>query len=574
MSKQIRITIPANAILPEECASFSPEENYMMIKIGCECLLEGKKAVVGLTQDEIYSKIKNENRILTEKMELELLVERETGKKMGEKMTKIYEGQIEQLKKKLDVAIEQINSYELENSHKLEERIKKEREKLEERIEKEREKYELLLKEKDEQNRLNREVFDKAANMNKYTSSSKKGDIGEDVFSYLSNTFKDFNGYKIINTSKEAHKGDFHLFFAEFNVLVDAKKYSTTVQKKEIDKIESDLMKNDNMNFAWLVSLDSEIAGWNRFPIMSKCVITDAGIKTIIFINNLMQTEFPEDMLRNAWSFCNSYHNMTKKVDKEDGELNKYRDQNLVTIKQINNLQEINSEMRRNLNASSNILKKSESTLLEMLSTLSNKIIIEHFDKYEKVEEWFDMNVEYTDNKELDKISSTELWSKFRKEYKDYVIETEFTIDLFKEAIRKVVNVSNYTERNKKSPIILVGYKLKEVEIKEVVIENLILELEKKPHEKKSGEKKEKVVKEKVVKAKGYYFDEEKDNEIIEYYKDENNNIMTITALFNDVRPWQVVSVLVRHKIIGKRDDARGYDIYKKTEEYKSKLNN
>jgi hypothetical protein len=354
--------------------------------------------------------------------------------------------------------------------------------------------------------------------------------------------------------------------------LVDAKKYSMSVQKKEIDKIESDLTTNVNMHFAWLVSLDSEIAGWNRFPIMSKCVITDVGIKTIIFVNNLMKTESPEDMLRTAWSFCNSYHNMTKKVDKEDGELNRYREQNLLMIKQINNLQEVNSEMRRNLNASSNILKKSDSTLLEMLSGLSNKIIIEHFDKYKKVEDWFDANVEYTDNKESDKISSTELWSKFRKEHKDYINETEMSIDLFKEAIRNVVNASNYTEKNKKSQIILVGYKLKEVEIKEVVIENLVLELEKKPQKKKSGEKKEKVEKEKIKKSKGYYFDEEKDNEIIEYYKDDNNNIMTITALFNDVRPWQVVSLLVRHKIICKRDDARGYDIYKQTDEYKSKL--
>lgn len=574
MSKQIRLTIPTKEILPEECVDFSPEENFMMIKIGCQCLIEGRKAVVGLTQEEIYNKIKNENKVLIEKMELELLVERETGKKMGEKMMKIYEGQVEQLKNKLDAAIEQINIYELDNSHKIEEIIEKEREKFEERIKKEREKYQLLLKEKDEQNRLNREVFDKAANINKYTSSSKKGDIGEDVFGYLSNTFKDFNGYKIENMSKQAHKGDFHLFFEEFNVLVDAKKYSTSVQKKEIDKIECDLTTNDNMHFAWLVSLDSEIAGWNRFPIMSKCVITDVGIKTIIFVNNLMKTESPEDTLRTAWSFCNNYNNMTKKVDKEDGELNKYREQNLLTIKQINNLQEINSEMRRNLNASSNILKKSDSTLLEMLSTLSNKIIIEHFDKYEKVEHWFDMNVEYTDNKELDKLSSTELWSKFKKEYKDYVIETQFTIDLFKEAIRKVVNSSNYTEKNKNSPIILFGYKLKEIEIKEVVIENLVLELEKKPQKKKSGEKKEKVEKEEVEKTKGYYFDKKKDNEIIEYYKDENNNIVTICDLCNDVRPWQVMSVLFRHKIIDKRVNARGYDMYIETDEYKNKLTN
>ena len=41
----------------------------------------------------------------------------------------------------------------------------------------------------------------------------------------------------------------------------------------------------------------------------------------------------------------------------------------------------------------------------------------------------------------------------------------------------------------------------------------------------------------------------------------------------NNIRPWQVVSVLVSNKIIEKRDESRGYDIYKETEEYKQKLN-
>ena len=39
----------------------------------------------------------------------------------------------------------------------------------------------------------------------------------------------------------------------------------------------------------------------------------------------------------------------------------------------------------------------------------------------------------------------------------------------------------------------------------------------------------------------------------------------------NNVRPWQVVSLLMRYKIIKKRDEALGHDKYKETEEYKSK---
>jgi hypothetical protein len=54
----INLTIPADAIVSNELTNFSPEENYLMLKIGCECLMEGRKMVAGLTQKEIYNKKK------------------------------------------------------------------------------------------------------------------------------------------------------------------------------------------------------------------------------------------------------------------------------------------------------------------------------------------------------------------------------------------------------------------------------------------------------------------------------------------------------------------------------------
>ena len=46
---------------------------------------------------------------------------------------------------------------------------------------------------------------------------------------------------------------------------------------------------------------------------------------------------------------------------------------------------------------------------------------------------------------------------------------------------------------------------------------------------------------------------------------------MTISAE-NNILPWQVVSLLIQYKVILKRGEARGYDIYTETEEYKSKM--
>ena len=40
----------------------------------------------------------------------------------------------------------------------------------------------------------------------------------------------------------------------------------------------------------------------------------------------------------------------------------------------------------------------------------------------------------------------------------------------------------------------------------------------------------------------------------------------------NNLLVWQVISILVNNKIIEKRVDARGYEIYKETDEYKNKI--
>ena len=69
--------------------------------------------------------------------------------------------------------------------------------------------------------------------------------------------------------------------------------------------------------------------------------------------------------------------------------------------------------------------------------------------------------------------------------------------------------------------------------------------------------------KEKVIEV---YFDPEKDKKILQEYDDTENDIMSI-SLINNIKPFEVVSLLVRHKIISKRSEARGYDKYKDTDE-------
>ena len=551
--KIVNITIPDDKII--DISGFSLEENYMMLKIGSECLLEGRKAVAGLTQKDIYNKIKEETRGEVQRLELDILVEREMKVKMEEQIKNMYENMLEKMRSQMETMSVQIKSYELQNN----DLIKAE-------VEKAKEKFDLILDEKDKQNRLNREVFDKAEKLISKTivkTSIAIGDDGEQIFESLSDTFKDFAGYKIENKAKQGHKGDFHLFFKDFNILVDSKNYSGSVQKKEVIKIETDLTTNDNMKFAWMVSLNSNISDYNRFPIMTKWITTDVGVKCILFINNLLEHKEPRNILRQAWAICEDFHRLTKSVDKEDGELEKYREKNLMQKKQINNLQDRAAELRRGMNVLNNSLKNLDSDLLEILSLISDDIINEKIQFDNIIKKWWNNNIEYINDE--NKMTSTEIWNKFKKENKEYIIDNKISIETFKDVITSnIVNSSNYVEKTKKGVIDFIGFKWREIEIKELknlIIENAVMGnivIEPKPKPKSKPNPK-------------FYFSEEESSKILKDYKDENNNIMTISAV-NNFLPWQIVSLLMQYKVISKRDEARGYDIYKETEEYKSKI--
>ena len=75
----------------------------------------------------------------------------------------------------------------------------------------------------------------------------------------------------------------------------------------------------------------------------------------------------------------------------------------------------------------------------------------------------------------------------------------------------------------------------------------------------------------KTEKLKEFIFDEETDYKILKEYDDAKNDIMTISST-NNIKPWQVVSILMRSSTIKKRTEARGYNIYTETEEYKEKI--
>ena len=112
MLKLIEFYIPNDKILPEIMNKLTPEEKYLMIKIGCDCLNEGREAIAKLTQQELTQKIKEETKREIEKLETEIIIERETSKRCEEKINFIYEKDKQQEKDRYESLLSE-KEYEL-----------------------------------------------------------------------------------------------------------------------------------------------------------------------------------------------------------------------------------------------------------------------------------------------------------------------------------------------------------------------------------------------------------------------------------------------------------------------------
>jgi hypothetical protein len=540
--KIVNITIPDDKII--DISGFSLEENYMMLKIGSECLLEGRKAVAGLTQKDIYNKIKEETRGEVQRLELDILVEREMKVKMEEQIKNMYENMLEKMRSQIETMSVQIKSYELQNK----DLIKAE-------VDKARERYDLVLNEKDKQiNRLS-ETYEKLI-IQSHKSTSHKGSDGEKTFSDYAETFIDFKGFEIIDKHTQGGQGDFHLHFEDFDVLVDAKNYKKKVPIDQREKIKNDLQKNEHLHFAWLVSLNTSIDKFDKSPIMYDWINTK---QCIVYINNLSSFEDPKKILRIVWFTCKELYDMTKDVNFDEEELTKLKNDRFKMMDKIRvfrkNIREINTSM----NATRNLIQVMDDELKTMLDNETNEIVSSNFSLFDN---WWNENIIVTNDDSI--VVSTDLWFRFKQENKDIIKDFEITPDKFRQFVKSKVSMSSITIKNKNvnSAFDIKGMKLKVFNYKSNIIENEKIDIELN----EEVLKKPKIIK----KTPEIVFSKELDSKLLnEYYS--NKDIMEISEK-NNIKPWQVVSLLMKYNIIKKRDDARGYDKYKETEEYKQKL--
>jgi len=575
MLRLVEFYIPQEKILPEIMNTLTPEEKYLMLKIGCECLKEGREAISKLSQQELTQKIKEETKKEVVKLETELLIERETTKRFEEKISYIYEKEkfdererqkyllneklfeIEVLKNKYekktyenensiknlemelnlekertkikeiekmnmyDVKINilnaQLNAYEnnfedilknklriemdtqtfiLEEKNKQIEKQKetfvisvsnyeKEKEQLNKKIsilneqiklnqddtsnifnskmEYEKEKsliqlnqektiYKGLLDEKQKQVDHTRDNYEKQLNKIRETyetiltsnnkSTSLKGSEGEKKFEEYADIFKDFKGFKFFDKHTKGGEGDFHLHFEEFNVLVDAKNYKKKVPVDQRDKIKSDLLKNEHIQFGWLVSLNTAIDKFDRSPIMYEWINPR---QCLVYINNLSGFDEPSKILRILWFTCKELNKLIENSVYDVNELVELKEHKFIMMDKIKNLRKNVKEANTSINTLKNVMQTIDDQLKYILDSETTEIVKSNSSVFD---DWWDTNIELLNNDDIT-VNVTDIWFKFKQDNKDILKDFEITVEKFKNYIKTKMPAATLVMKNK-----------------------------------------------------------------------------------------------------------------------------
>lgn len=469
----ITLAVPPGSQLPD-LTSFTPAQTLCALIIGANSVREAITSVAALTQKEISERIKEENREQLRKLEMDIIVERrfnERTKEDGDKAAAKAQEVIVSLKAQLARAEQEF--------------LSKHRTATEEALKAEKEKMQLLINEKERQNQLTRDTFEKATaligGLTTGKSMSQIGKEGELTFAELAATFNDFQGFELIDKHSESKKGDYHLRFEEFDVLVDAKNYKNNVPSKEREKIKKDLIANSHIHFAWLISLNTDIDTCKKSPVTYELV----DGRYVVYVNNLLQYNNPQQFLRILWSNCKELKRliMDEAIEEEDGAGDELREYKKRCGQQVDKIRGYIKSIRE-INATINNLKKlldnmhmsmsdtlSEDTqaivggLNTIVSANSNDIIVNVNDL---LDTWWKANMERLEEEGL-MIKSTDIWYKFRADNEDYLEDID--AQKFKKMLMEYLDEGSYVRlKGKTSAIEVKNYRFKGVVIKKPVL--------------------------------------------------------------------------------------------------------
>jgi len=280
-----------------------------------------------------------------------------------------------------------------------------------------------MLNEKDKQIDTHKEMFERS--IAKVDALTRKrdvasiGKIGEGQFKGLAaSVFRDFEGFQLKEVHAIGGMGDFHLHFKEMTILVDSKLYTNKVNSTSRDKIKRDLLNNDHIEFAWLVSMDTYIDRFDKAPFMFEWVNPQ---KCICYINNLRGQEEPSELLRAVWYCCKALKQMMTTDANERGELSVLKEREMKMRDILEKLVKSNRERDTLLTQFRQNFDKSDEYIREMLNAETDLVVNQY---YRVVVEWWNRNLEENPTAQIP-IKSTLIWTQFKRDMGDKLGEID-----------------------------------------------------------------------------------------------------------------------------------------------------
>jgi len=447
--KKITLFVPSDARLPDSMKEWSPEDAELIISVGHAAFIQAKLSVGNTNYREVikemeeslqkkYEDALESSQEIAEKAEREALVQKERVRIMKEEAEEhlnrrldqsreVFDRMLESYKKEREEMQSRILSLERENEKaksasrqwQIESDHKTQKDALS-IVGRELESMQKMLREKDKQIDSHKELFErsiaKVDNLTQKRDVASLGKIGEGQFKGLAhNVFRDFDGFQMKEVCSIGGLGDFHLQFKEMTILVDSKLYTNKVNSTSRDKIKRDLLNNDHIQFAWLVSMDTSIDRFDKAPFMFEWINPQ---KCICYINNLRGQEEPGELLRSVWYCCKALRQMMITEANERGELSvlkeremKMRDIVAKIVKSHRERDTILSQLKQNFERSDEFTKQ---LLNEETAVIVN-------DYYRVVVEWWNRNLEDNSVGNLIPIKSTIVWTQFKREMGDSI---------------------------------------------------------------------------------------------------------------------------------------------------------
>jgi len=487
--KKLALYVSSNARLPETIAEWSPEDTEFVLSIGYLALIQAKQTISTTNHREVVSQLEQSltqkyeeslaaSKEKLEKVERELQFHKERMKFLQEEEDTQIQRRLGQFKEAFEISLE---SYKREREEMKSRIFQLEREndaaktasrqfqlETEQRTHKDAiglvgqqlESMRQMLHEKDKQIDMHKELFERSISKIDHLTQKRDvasiGKIGEGQFKGLAiNVFRDFDGFQLKEVCSIGGLGDFHLQFKEFAVLVDSKLYTNKVNSTSRDKIRRDLLNNEHIQFAWLVSMDTSIDRFDKAPFMFEWINSQ---KCICYINNLRGQEEPGELIRSVWYCCKALLQMMVTDANERGELSvlkeremKMRDILQKLVKSNRERDTIMSQMRQNF-------ERSDEYIRDILNEETDVVVNQY---YRNVVEWWNKNLEDTKSSVSQiPIKSTILWTQFKRDMGEELGDIDAT--MFKDILCGFLGEDKVIKpKTKGGALELIGVKLR-----------------------------------------------------------------------------------------------------------------